>query len=203
MTAATGTRPGRHRSASADAAILAATLDVLRERGYAGLTVAAVIERARVSSATLYRRWPTKHDLVAAAIASLGSEDVEIDTGDLRADVAELVRHVARSLTARGSIVELLGAGADADPQLGAALRAKLLLPRTRALEAILGRARARGELPSSPPVDTVLALLVGPLHYRLTALGKPLGPAFLRSVTASVVRSLVPGPDPSEPATN
>ncbi|MBU3702145.1 MAG: helix-turn-helix transcriptional regulator, partial [Acidimicrobiia bacterium] len=67
-------RPGRQRSEAADHAILSATLDLLSETGYGALTVAAVIARSGVSSATLYRRWPTKQDLVAAALASLHAE---------------------------------------------------------------------------------------------------------------------------------
>ena len=57
-----------NRGEAADAAILDATIEVLGEQGYGGLTVSAVIERAGVSSATLYRRWPTKLELVMAAI---------------------------------------------------------------------------------------------------------------------------------------
>src|SRR5690348_858771 len=111
-------RPGRHRSASADAAILDATLELLRERGYRALTVAAVIERAGVSSATLYRRWPSKPELVAAAIASLVPESFEVDTGTLRGDMSAFVHHVADSIAARGNIIELLGAGASEDTEL-------------------------------------------------------------------------------------
>ena len=65
--ASTPVRPGRQRSQAADEAILSATLDLLSERGYGGFTVSAVIDRSGVSSATLYRRWPTKQQLVAAA----------------------------------------------------------------------------------------------------------------------------------------
>src|SRR5438309_1249328 len=105
---ATKLRPGRQRSAAADAAILDATLDLLRERGYDSLTVAAVIDRAGVSSATLYRRWPTKQVLVAAAVASLAPEAVAIDTGSLEGDVTAFVRHVAQAIAARGNIAGLL-----------------------------------------------------------------------------------------------
>jgi AcrR family transcriptional regulator len=195
-TVTTRLRPGRHRSASADAAILDATLQLLRERGYRALTVAAVIERAGVSSATLYRRWPSKPELVAAAIASLVPESFEVDTGTLAGDMSAFVHHVADSLAARGNIVELLGAGASEDTELAGAIRQKLLDPRLRALSTILRRARDRGELDTVPPIETCLALVVGPVHYRATALGEPVTPAFLRQLTAHVLRGL--GPDPN-----
>lgn len=180
--------PGRHRSAAADAAILDATLQLLRERGYEALTVAAVIERAGVSSATLYRRWPTKHELVAAAIASLAPEAVSIDTGSLEGDLTAFVRHLARSITARGNIGDLLQSG-KRDPDLVDAIRAKLLTPRLRALAEILDRAVARGELPSAPTPEAFSTFVAGPLHYRSFVLDEPLTQAFQRDVVERTLR--------------
>ena len=97
----TGARPGRQRSQAADEAILVATLDVLAADGYGGLTMSAVIAAAGVSSATLYRRWPTKQQLVAAALASLHQAVVDIDTGSLDGDIAEFVRGVADTMSVR------------------------------------------------------------------------------------------------------
>ena len=182
--------PGRHRSAAADAAILGATLDVLRERGYEALTVAAVIERSGVSSATLYRRWPTKHELVAAAIASLSPEAVAVDTGTLDGDVTAFVRHVARTVTARGDIIDSLQGG-KRDPDLVQAMRDKLLAPRLHAVEAILRRAVDRGELRAAPAPDTCLAFIVGPVYYRVGVLDEALTPAFLREVVGHTLSGL------------
>ncbi len=68
-------RPGRQRSEAADQAILGATLDLLALDGYGGMTMAAVIARSGVSSATLYRRWPTKQELVVAALGLAARRD--------------------------------------------------------------------------------------------------------------------------------
>ena len=78
-------------------------MQLLCDRGYGGLTMAAVIERAGVSSATLYRRWPTKHELVAAAIDSLAPEPIDIDTGSLEGDIATFLRHLAKAYAAGGA----------------------------------------------------------------------------------------------------
>ena len=189
-TAAVG-RPGRQRSAAADAAILDATLALLRDRGYEALTMAAVIENAGVSSATLYRRWTAKSELVAAAVASLvPDEPAGIDTGSLEGDVAAFVREVAGAIKARGHMAELLG-GDKKDPELTAALRSKLLTPRVRTLQRILDRAADRGEIASPPSADTCLPLVVGPLHYRATILDEPLSPAFVRRVVQTTVAGL------------
>ena len=58
--------PGRPRSAEANEAILGATLELLAGDGYAALTMERVRERAGVGKATIYRRWGSKEELVAA-----------------------------------------------------------------------------------------------------------------------------------------
>lgn len=64
-------RRGRPRREGADEELLAAALAVLRERGYRDFTVDAVAERTGIAKTTIYRRWPTKSALAAAAIAPL------------------------------------------------------------------------------------------------------------------------------------
>src|SRR5882757_6269940 len=50
-----------------EAELLAVTLELLQEHGYDRLTLDAVATTALASKATLYRRWPTKAELVLAA----------------------------------------------------------------------------------------------------------------------------------------
>ena len=62
--------------------LLAVTLQLLQEHGYDRLTVDAVATTARASKATLYRRWPTKAELVLAAfVEGTRQVAVEPDTG--------------------------------------------------------------------------------------------------------------------------
>ncbi|WP_051393451.1 TetR/AcrR family transcriptional regulator [Glycomyces arizonensis] len=63
---------GRPRSEAVSRSILEATLDLLAEHGtIADVSVEAVAERSGVSKATIYRRWPSKEALVAAAVESV------------------------------------------------------------------------------------------------------------------------------------
>lgn len=62
---------GRPRREGADEELVAVALEVLRERGYRDFTVDAVAERSGIAKTTIYRRWPTKGALAAAAIAPL------------------------------------------------------------------------------------------------------------------------------------
>jgi AcrR family transcriptional regulator len=185
-------RPGRPRSEACDSAILASTLHLLSETGYAGLTVAAVIEHAGVSSATLYRRWPAKQDLVAAAVATLVPEPANTDTGSLAGDMDAFVRDVAHSISVRHEdVADALSIEKRRNPELAAALKERFLKPRLAQLRAILLRAKERGEVDTFPPVDVALSLVVGPIYHRAFHLGEPISPAFVRSAAANALRAL------------
>lgn len=185
-------RPGRQRSAAADRAILTATVDELAESGYAGFTVAAVIARAGVSSATLYRRWATKEDLVAAALASLHPEPVDIDTGTLEGDVTELVARMAKAMSVRrDDLAAALATELRHDAELRSAVESRFVAPRMALLAEILDRARARGELVDPPTAEVAWSLVAGPLHHRAYLREKPLTPSYVRTVTAYVLAGL------------
>jgi AcrR family transcriptional regulator len=199
MPAATDTpaRPGRQRSEAADQSILAATLDVLAVDGYSGLTMAAVIARSGVSSATLYRRWQAKHDLVAAALASLHPEIVDIDTGSLEGDIAAYVRSVADAIAVRrDDVAEQVAVALRHNPEFSAAVREKFHVPRLAVLGRILDRARTRGEIGPGLSANVAISFVSGPLHHRVFVLGEAVTPAFFRSTVAAVlaaVRALAP----------
>ena len=75
--------------------ILEAALLVLADAGYDGLTIDKVAIQAGAARATVYRRWPTKADLVLAAAKQLSHSDVGLDqlpdTGSLRGDMVAMI----------------------------------------------------------------------------------------------------------------
>ena len=81
--------------------LLEATVDCLVEHGYAGTSTTLVSQRAGVSRGAQLHHFPTKHDLVVAAIEHLtelrGSEleaaAAEIPAGNRRAALAMLADH--------------------------------------------------------------------------------------------------------------
>src|SRR5882724_3495319 len=91
------------RSARVVTEVLSATLEVFAEQGYAGVSVEAVAARAGVNKTTIYRRWPTKAELLGAALFSLRDEEPEApNTGSLREDLLTVLRRlVARAETPR------------------------------------------------------------------------------------------------------
>ncbi len=186
-------RPGRQRSEAADRAILGATLDLLSESGFGALTMAAVIARSGVSSATLYRRWPTKQHLVAAALASLHPAIVDIDTGSLSGDVAGMVRSAAQAMSVRREdISEDIAVELRRNPEFRAAINEKFIQPRREVMGNILRRALERGELGEDPGVEVATAVILGPLHHRVYVQGQRPDDAFVATVVTGAVAALL-----------
>ncbi|WP_157215891.1 TetR/AcrR family transcriptional regulator [Flavisphingomonas formosensis] len=163
--AAVRPRAGRPPDPERGDAILAVTLDILAERGFAGLTVGEIVARAHVSKATLYRRWPTKEELVMAAFDRL-PRLVLADRGDLIEELLDLFGQYARLLhaTPLASVLPGLVAESARNPALAAKLAATVAERRRPGREA-LARAVVRGELPPGLDLDQaneiVMALLV------------------------------------------
>jgi AcrR family transcriptional regulator len=128
------------------------------KRGYVALRVEDVATKAGVNKTTVYRRWPTKSDLVAAAIrVSAGYTEPLPDTGTARGDLVALVtRAIAFARTPEGrAVTRLLDVeNTEADVErLMRSLRASVLAYRAE----VITRAQRRGELP--PEVDAKLVL--------------------------------------------
>jgi AcrR family transcriptional regulator len=163
--------PGRPRSAEADLAIVRATLEVLAEDGYRGLSVEKVRDRAGVGKATIYRRYPSRQDLVKAAVAHLHADlDVGEDRGSLSADFGALAAQlgsVTRQTEGLRFMAQML-AEASRDPDVHAIFMASLIEPRRRAVGALIERAIARGEVRADVDLDLAIDLMAGPMIYRM-----------------------------------
>lgn len=153
-------------------AIFEATLAELSESGYSALRMERVAARARTSKASLYSRWPSRAELVVAAIEHAAVEDVDLaDTGSLRGDLLALLRQMADRLAGPfGEAVRGLMAETLADPERTQAARARLAGARNRRLQELVARAATRGEIAPgglSPwVIDATPALLA---HWFLT----------------------------------
>jgi AcrR family transcriptional regulator len=139
----------RRRGEALDAAIYRATLDELAESGYAGLTMERVAERARAGKASLYRRWPSRLELVAEAVRTvLPTPESVPDTGELRGDLIAMLGQAARALSgpAGEALRGLLGEALSSGSQLGAMRRTSQGMAR-KAMEEVVRRAVERGEV--------------------------------------------------------
>jgi AcrR family transcriptional regulator len=140
-----------------------ATFALLAEAGYDGLTIEAVAHAAGVSKNAIYRRWPDKVAMVLDAIRTMAPQDeVEVDTGDVRADMATMLRvMVAKFREVDGRLAFALASDLQRHPELGDAVRSGLIEPRRRELQDRVQRAVDAGQLPADADVE--LLTDVGP----------------------------------------
>lgn len=199
-------RPGRRRDERLSEAIIDATLALLREDGYDGLSIEAIARRAGVSRPTVYKRWRSLTDLVLEAARrtpDLGPAFpegiIEVpDTGSLRGDLLRIALDGAelhRSLRERGLLHGFL-AGIVADPALGPIYKEGFLDPDYERLHVIFTRARERGELRDDIDATIGLEMLVAFGFYRSAFTGDPLDPDVLQRVIDVVVDGVTRRPD-------
>jgi AcrR family transcriptional regulator len=169
--------PGRKRSEDSRLAILAATMDLAAEVGYAGLTVEGIAARSGAGKQTIYRWWPSKADVLLDALAAKADLAVPLpDEGtwaaDLRAFLAASFR-LGRDPRVAG-VLRALMAHAQIDDAFGERFRKAFLGYRRDALAVLLDRARARGDLPPSVSPGTVADVVFGVIWYRILATRQP-----------------------------
>ncbi len=181
-------RPGG-RSARVRHAVLRATVEVLAEQGYDGLSFESVAARAGVNKTTIYRRWPTKALLVAAAAAERSEQRVPVpDTGSLAGDLVSLAQAVAANLTSElgAQMARTVVSAAGSSTEV-AAMNATFWAQRFALTDAIVERAVVRGELPPGTDGRLVIETLIGPLYVRLLLTGEPFDAAYAARVAAIV----------------
>lgn len=175
------TRRGRPRSADADEAILAATLELAGEVGINGMSMDDLAERAGVSKTTIYRRWTSKEQLVLDALRSAMGPLDDVDTGsvfdDLRAYLIELGQRMWKGRVS--DVLPHLIEVACHDEALQSRLDDYVQYRRAPMLE-ILGRGLDRGELPADTDVDVLADVLIGPFVYRRLLTHGPLDEDFV-----------------------
>ncbi len=183
---------GRPRSAACDRAILEAALTEYAARGLEAMSVDAVAARAGVGKATIYRRYPSKVELVMAAALMLCEETApRLDSGCLETDLRSYLGNLARVV---------------ADPVYGAAKRTllfdaatnddllrmhrTLVESRREKLRTMFRAAIDRGEMRADTDLDFAADQLSAPLFYRHLLLHADIDDAYIdRVVTDFLVR--------------
>jgi AcrR family transcriptional regulator len=148
---------GRPLDPEATRAIVAATVRLLSERGYANMSVEGVAAEAGVGKPAIYRRFRDKRALVLAAIeAALEPIDVP-DRGDTRAELRAAMVGIPTEPEPYLALIGGLMAERARHPELIDAFREHILLPRRALLREIVERGQARGDI--RPDVDPLLPI--------------------------------------------
>lgn len=172
--APTRRRPGG-RSARVRAAVMEATVQQLLTVGYEGLSVGEIAAAAGVARTTIYRRWPSRPELVLAALKELSAGSVEVpDSGELERDLRLLIGSIADALS-RPELRPLLRSLVTLPDEVAGEYRRSFWEDRQARTRVVIERAVARGELPAGTDPGHILEALIAPLWFRLLISGAPL----------------------------
>ena len=163
--------PGRPRDGRVDQAIVETTLALLAEVGPTALSVEEVASRAGVSKATIYRRFPTKDDLVVAALASLNESLMAgaVD-GPVRDVLVTLVTAwwEQNADSRSGQLFPRVLAHAKSNPRMFCSFYDQVIEPRRDVYRAVIGRGIEAGELRSDTDIELLTTLIIASSVYTL-----------------------------------
>ncbi|HSJ46421.1 MAG TPA: TetR/AcrR family transcriptional regulator [Euzebyales bacterium] len=148
--------------------VLTAVREQLAARGYDGLTIEGVADRAGVGKATIYRHWDSKAQLVVDAASHLRAAEAPPREGTVVERTTRLYESLAWRLwdpSWSRHLPSLLDA-AGRDPQV-AMLFTAFIDGRRAPTADVIRDGVARGELPEATDVDATIDQIAGPLFYR------------------------------------
>ena len=183
--------PGRPRSTAADRAILQAAIKLLKEAGYARMSVESVAAEAGVGKTTIYRRYQNKGELVIAAIGTFVQRPEVPDSGATRDDLVKVLGlFQAHIITGLGtSTLGTLMVEEAHHPEFIARFRELIVEPRREVFRVLLRRGIERGELRADIDIEMAVDFLTGGMVMRRLRAGK--NP---RRFAAQAVDALWPG---------
>ena len=175
---------------SRETELLAVTLQVLSETGYDKLTVDQVVARAHASKTTVYRRWPSKAELVRAALAHRTRDEFGIppDTGTLRGDLLALAEIIARVAGEYGRVIAGILAAGERSPRLRELLAKDLYYERRDQVQGVLRRAATRGEIAHEAISGDLWDVLPAYILFRTLLDERPVPATTLRALIDDVL---------------
>ncbi|PXA72771.1 TetR/AcrR family transcriptional regulator [Cryobacterium arcticum] len=191
--AAAETKLGRRRDHTRDPEILAAAIEVLAETGFDGMTIDMVATRAKAGKATLYRRWPSKNELVIDAVACMKMGDLDVahlpDTGTLRGDLVAMIKprsiqEAEKKMQIMAGLMSMLSTA----PELADAANNAIAKPRATANRFLMQRAIDRGEISPQCDIETLALVTPSMAAYRTLIERKPVDRDFLISLIDGVL---------------
>jgi len=190
----------RRRGAVLEDAILEAAYAELTEVGYTAFTVEGVSARARTGKASIYRRWPTKQELVMDALevglptpeqcGFAPSYDDSTTTQDALYAVARKIAAVVTSPA--GDAMRAIKCEAMGDPKLAKLIDDRFQAPRRAAMLGLLKRGVARGEVRPGAATPLVADVLPAVLTHRVILQREPVSERDIRAIMEQVFIPLI-----------
>ncbi|MBW5425550.1 TetR family transcriptional regulator [Streptomyces sp. BG9H] len=166
----------RRRGPVLERAILDATLEQLSTVGWSGLTMEGVAAGAQTGKAAVYRRWPSKEDLVVHALrAGLPRIDSTPDLGGVREELLELCKQIREAMFSRPGFA-LRAVLHECDKATAERFHEVIfegvVEPSVKLIKEVLRRGIARGEVRSGGTDDYVCDVIPAMLMYRTKVCG-------------------------------
>jgi len=181
-------------------AILTAAFDLLREVGYAKLSIEGIAARAGVGKQTIYRWWPSKGAVLLDAFLMLsegadGEPPVLPDTGDLEADLTAVLRATVEELNdpRYEPPMRALATEIAHDPKLAEAYAERLDKPLKQAKRQRLRSAQRAGQLAEGLDLDVAVDMIWGPVLNRWLQRTGPLTADYADLIVATALNGLRP----------
>jgi AcrR family transcriptional regulator len=168
---------------------LAVTLKLLQQNGYDRLTLEAVATTAQASKATVYRRWPSKAELVLAAfIEGVRQAAVPPDTGTLRGDLLQLGETILAQTREHDGTIRAVLVETSNNPALAEAMQLQFVDQRKTLIRFVLQQAVDRGEIDAAAISDELWDLLPGYLIFRSIIPNRPPSEVTVRALVDDVL---------------
>jgi AcrR family transcriptional regulator len=152
---------GRPRDPRIDEALTEHLVTLLAERGPAGFSVEELAERSGVGKAAIYRRYRCREELVAAGFAAVNEDMPDVSDLPVRQALITLLEWISNAHASGMTPTWLVGM--QQIPQLRDLYMCNVVRPRRVALEAVLERGRAQGELREDIDIDVAMTCLSAP----------------------------------------
>jgi len=181
-------KAGRPRNPAVHLKILQAAYEMVREGGYAALSMEGVAARARVSKQSVYRRWSSRGDLLVDLYMGTAEQQDAPPEGTFRARFENYLQWSVHRLLdpSRANILRALATEGQADPAVRTALVSRIVEPRLVLGRDIILRGQQAGEVRADLDVDMALDFLFGSVWFSLLVTGRPLNQAWQeRSLSA------------------
>lgn len=161
---------GRPRDSKREVAIAQATIDLIQEVGYERCTIEAIAHKARVSKATIYRRWKNKQEVIVNTVSHHAfCKTPAINTGNLRDDLVELLLAKVKVLKGPdGAVIASIMTASKVDPELGKAIPNSIRDSEIHMHEDILERAIKRGEISPGANLELLAEITPTIMTYRI-----------------------------------
>ena len=190
-TSSAPSRPGRARDADIDRRVLAAARRELAVHGLQAMSLTSIAARAGTTRQAIYRRWPSKADLAAAALHEEAEREPAPEADDpysgLVAELASFAAGVSRP--GRQSLVGTMLQESTA-PELRAQYQARVVAPRRARIRHHLETAQRLGLVDADADLDVAVTLCTGSWYARALA-GDPPPPDWPARTVALVWRAV------------